>query len=191
MKRGGVGDADDQAIVRQKPGHRLSPRLGTGWVQQVEARPLKLAAGRGDGVCVLDLELDRRLRDHPVGRPRRRAEARLGCLRKRPHAEMLAARDAPARVVAVVFALQRQAKGVNEEFAALRRVSDDDRRTRDEENVHVAQPMGRSSQEAETPAVRTCPGSPTAVSPPFWPTAAAGPREAHQPASRFPGPHGS
>ncbi|AQY20173.1 hypothetical protein T261_00194 [Streptomyces lydicus] len=159
MKRGGVGDADDQAIVREKPGHRLAPRLGTGWVQQVEARALKLAASRCDSVCVRDLELDGCLGDRPVGGPRRRAEARLGCLRERPHAEVLAARDAPARVVAVVFALQREAKGVHEESAALWRVSDDHRRTRDEENVHVTQPMGRSFQEAETPAVRTCPRS--------------------------------
>ena len=33
VKRGGVGDADDQAILSEKPGHRLSPRLGAGRVQ--------------------------------------------------------------------------------------------------------------------------------------------------------------
>jgi glucose 1-dehydrogenase len=33
VKRGGVGEADDQAILGEKPGHRLSPRLGAGRVQ--------------------------------------------------------------------------------------------------------------------------------------------------------------
>ena len=28
VQQGGVGDTDDQAIVREKPGHRLPPRLG-------------------------------------------------------------------------------------------------------------------------------------------------------------------
>jgi hypothetical protein len=38
-------------------------------VQQLEARALKLAASRCDSICVLDLELDRCLGDHPVGGP--------------------------------------------------------------------------------------------------------------------------
>ena len=58
VKRGGVGDADDQAVLSEKPGHRLSLRLGPRWVQQLEARVLKLAASRCDSFCVLDLELD-------------------------------------------------------------------------------------------------------------------------------------
>ena len=33
VKRGSVGDADDQAILREKPGYRLSPRLCAGRVQ--------------------------------------------------------------------------------------------------------------------------------------------------------------
>jgi hypothetical protein len=109
-------------------------------VQQLVARALKLAASRCDSFCVLDLELDRCLGDHPAGRPRRGAKARLGCLRERPHAEVLAAGDAFTGVVLIgVVLLQRQAEGVNEQLAALRRVSGDDRHARDEENVHMAQ----------------------------------------------------
>jgi hypothetical protein len=58
VKRGSVGDADDQAILGEKPGHRLPPRLGAGRVQQLEARALKLAARGRDGFRVLHLELD-------------------------------------------------------------------------------------------------------------------------------------
>jgi len=36
----------------------LSPRLGTRRMQQLVALALKFAASRGDGCCVLDLELD-------------------------------------------------------------------------------------------------------------------------------------
>jgi len=42
-------------------------------------------------------------------------------------------------VVVIGFVLlQRQAEGVYEQLAALRRVSGDDRHARDEQNVHVA-----------------------------------------------------
>ena len=58
MQRGGVGDTDDQPVVREKPGHRLSPGLGARRVEQVETRALKLGAGRCDSLSVLDLELD-------------------------------------------------------------------------------------------------------------------------------------
>jgi Glyoxalase-like domain len=53
-----IGDADDQAIFGEKPGHGLSPRLGAGRVQQLIARALKLAASRRDSFRVLHLELD-------------------------------------------------------------------------------------------------------------------------------------
>jgi hypothetical protein len=33
VKGGGVGDADDQAILGEKPSHRLSPGFGAGRVQ--------------------------------------------------------------------------------------------------------------------------------------------------------------
>ena len=58
VKGWGVGDTDDQAVPGEEPGHRLSPRLGARRVEQFVARALKLAASRGDGFCVLDLELD-------------------------------------------------------------------------------------------------------------------------------------
>jgi hypothetical protein len=57
----------------------------------------------------------------------------------RPHPEVLAAGDAPAGVIAIAFALQRQAESIHEQLAALRRVSGDRRHARDEENVHLAQ----------------------------------------------------
>ena len=114
MEHGRVGDADDQAILGEKPGHRLSPRLGAGRVQQFEARALKLVTRRRDGIRVRHLELDRRLRNHPAGGPPRRAEARLRRLRERPQAEVLAAGDAPAGVVAIALALQRKAEGIDE-----------------------------------------------------------------------------
>lgn len=49
MKRRDVGDADDQAIVSEKPGHRLSPRLGACRVQQLKVCAHKLAARRSSG----------------------------------------------------------------------------------------------------------------------------------------------
>src|SRR6266566_9519420 len=101
VERGNVGDADDQAILGEKPGHRLSPRLCAGRVQQLEARALKLTARRFDGFGVLHLELDRCLGDHPVRGPLRCAKARLSRLRERPHTEVLAAEDPPAGVVAI------------------------------------------------------------------------------------------
>ena len=58
MERRGIGDADDQAILGEKPGHRLSPRFGAGRVQELIARAPKLAARRRHGFGVLDLELD-------------------------------------------------------------------------------------------------------------------------------------
>src|SRR5262249_27339762 len=51
VQRGSVGDADDQPIVGEKPGHRLSPRLGAGWMPQLKTCALKLGARRGDVVC--------------------------------------------------------------------------------------------------------------------------------------------
>jgi hypothetical protein len=58
MQRGSVGDADDQAVVGQQPGHRLSPRLCAGWVQELKSRALKLATCRCDCFLVRHLELD-------------------------------------------------------------------------------------------------------------------------------------
>jgi len=58
VKRGCVGDADDQAIAGEEPGHCLSPRLGAGRVQQLKARALKLATCRCNSVGVRHLELD-------------------------------------------------------------------------------------------------------------------------------------
>ena len=58
MQHGCVGDADDQAILGEKPGHRLSPRLGAGRVQQLKARALKLTARPGDRLRVLYFKLD-------------------------------------------------------------------------------------------------------------------------------------
>ena len=58
LQRGSVGDADDQAILGEKPGHRLSPRLCARWVQQLKARALKLTARPGDRLRVLYFKLD-------------------------------------------------------------------------------------------------------------------------------------
>jgi len=58
VQRGSVGDADDQAILGEKPGHRLSPRLCARWVQQLKARALKLTARPGDRLRVLYFKLD-------------------------------------------------------------------------------------------------------------------------------------
>ena len=58
MKRGRVRDAGDPTILGEKPGHRLSPGLCAGRVQQLKARALKLAACRGDSFRVVHLELD-------------------------------------------------------------------------------------------------------------------------------------
>lgn len=57
MKRGSVGDADDQAILREKPGDRLSPWLCVGRVQWLKPRALKLVACRCDSFRVLRFEL--------------------------------------------------------------------------------------------------------------------------------------
>lgn len=77
MKHRGKGDADDQAVLGEKPDHRLSPRLGTGRVQQLVTRSLELVARRCDSVGVRDLEFDRRLRNYSAGRPLLGAEAGL------------------------------------------------------------------------------------------------------------------
>src|SRR5215471_13239684 len=104
VQHGSVGDADDQAILREEPGHRLPPRLGAGRMQHLETRALKLAASRCDSICIRHLKLDRRLRDNPVGGPLWRAETRLCGLREGPHTEVLTTGDVPAGVVAVTFA---------------------------------------------------------------------------------------
>src|SRR5438067_9537981 len=57
---------------------------------------------------------------------------------------MLAAGNIPAGVIALAFAFQREAEGIDEQLAALRRVGGDDRHARDKENVHAAQPTGLS-----------------------------------------------
>src|SRR5215470_2381661 len=144
VQHGSVGDADDQAILREEPGHRLPPRLGTGRMQHLETRALKLAASRCDSIRIRYLKLDRRLRNHPVGGPLRRAKTRLRGLREGPHTEVLTAGDVPAGVIAVACALQWQPQGAHEQLAALRRVSGDNRHARDEKNVHAAQPTGCS-----------------------------------------------
>ena len=76
--------------------------------------------------------------DHLAGGPLRCAEARLCRLCERPHTEVVAAGDAPAGVVAIALALQRQAKGIGEQLAAARRVSGDHRHARDEQDLHLA-----------------------------------------------------
>src|SRR6266702_7075002 len=87
------------------------------------------------------------------GGPLRGAEARLRRLRERPDTEVLAAGDAPAGVVAIALALQREAERIDEQLAALRRVGGDDRHARDEENVHVVQPTGHRPVASRSVAV--------------------------------------
>ena len=53
-----IGDADDQLIIAEEPGHRRSPGLCAGRMQEVIARALKLAACRCHGISVLDVEFD-------------------------------------------------------------------------------------------------------------------------------------
>ena len=103
------------------------------------------------------------LGDHPVGGPRRRAEARLGRLRERPHAEVLAAGDVLTGVVLIGFVLrQRQAEGVDEQLATLRRVSGDDRHAGDEQNVHEAELRPAAEDAERLPrTVGVTDGSPT------------------------------
>jgi hypothetical protein len=58
VQQGRIGNADDQAILREEPGHRLPPRLRTGGVQQLKARALKLGACGCDSSRIRYLELD-------------------------------------------------------------------------------------------------------------------------------------
>lgn len=37
MDRGSIGDADDQAVFGENPGHRLAPRLGASRMQELIA----------------------------------------------------------------------------------------------------------------------------------------------------------
>ena len=70
-------DADDQSLAREEPNHGLAPGLSPRGVKQLEARAFELLASRCHRVGVLNLELDARLRNGQLRRPRCYAEARL------------------------------------------------------------------------------------------------------------------
>src|SRR5512132_2093744 len=77
VERGRVRDADDQSLARQKPNYGLAPGLLARRVKELEARAFELLASRCHRVGVLDFELDTRLRNGQLRRPRCCAEARL------------------------------------------------------------------------------------------------------------------
>jgi hypothetical protein len=64
-----VGDPDDQPLRRENSHHGLTPRLGSGWVQDLVAVIAQFRFGGADGITVCDVELDRSLRNRAIGRP--------------------------------------------------------------------------------------------------------------------------
>src|SRR5215208_2582970 len=142
MKRGRERDPDDRAFFRLKPSHRLAPRLLAPVVQQGKSPLAQLLGGGLNSVRVAHLELQAHLRDGPIRRPVRCAEARLSGLRQRPHPEVLAALDPLAvEVVAAGSRLKREAQRIDEQFAALLRLWSDDRDACDELNIHAPNRM--------------------------------------------------
>src|SRR5690242_14145051 len=86
------------------------------------------------------LELQTQLRHRHLVRPRSNTEARLGCLRERPYAEVLAAADLFAGEVLTVELLERQAERVHVERATGSGVRRDDGNAGDELDLHAAPP---------------------------------------------------
>ena len=142
MKRGGVRDAHDQAVLGEEPGHRLPTALcGLDATARSRRAPTRRPPPR----------------QLPCSPPRTRwmPGERSGPLATRacqstppPPArgqitEVFRAGDAPAGVVALALALQLEAEGVHEELPALRWVGHDDCHARNELNVQVAQPTPR------------------------------------------------
>src|SRR5439155_23301774 len=146
VERGRVRNTPDQPLARQKPNYGLAPGLLAREVKQLEARVFELLASRCHRVGVLDLELDAGLRDGQLCRPRRRAEARLRGLGQRPDAEVLAAGDLLAvPVLPVLTRTEREAKGLNVELAALRRVVRDRADACNEKDLHGHPPYGAAA----------------------------------------------
>src|SRR2546421_881716 len=138
MQRRRERDPDNRAFFRLKPSHRLAPRLLAPVVQQGESSLAQLLGGGLNRVRVAHLELQAHLRDGPIRRPVRCAEARLRGLRQRPHPEVLAALDPLAvEVVAAGTRLEREAQRIDEQFAAPLRIWRDHRDAGDELNIHA------------------------------------------------------
>jgi len=62
---------------------------------------------------------------------------------------VLAPGNAPAGVVTIAFALQREAKGINEQLMALLRIGGDNSHGPQEENVHVHS-VGTAADDADS-----------------------------------------
>jgi hypothetical protein len=119
-------------------------------VKELEAGVLELLAGHRHRVGVLDLELDARLRNGQVRRPRRCAEACLRSLGQGPDTEVHAAGDLLAvPVLPVPARRERKAEGLDVELAAPRRVRGDHREARDEENLHAVHGTRRRRSRLE------------------------------------------
>src|SRR5436190_22085680 len=144
-----IRDPDDEALARDHPGDRLAPRLLTRRVDELEAGPFELLGGGRDGVRALDVELDARLRARAVGRPVGVAEACLGGLPERPHAEVPGSLNLLA--VQVLLALvcgQRETERVDVELAARVDVWRDHGEAGHEFHVHGAAGYGHNARLA-------------------------------------------
>src|SRR6185436_295462 len=102
-----VADCDQEALGTQQACRDLPPRLGFRVVNQPIALPGQLC---GRVRHIRHLELDARLWDWDVIGPIRRAEARHGCLPKRPQAEMLGTRKSFRELVVGLASLKAQAE---------------------------------------------------------------------------------
>src|SRR3954470_18751329 len=99
-----VGDADDRALERLEPRHRLDPRFLACRMQQLMARLLQLLRRRVYRRRVCDVELDADLGHRPIGWPLGAPEARFRRLGQRPDTKVLAAGDLVGVVVLVITA---------------------------------------------------------------------------------------
>src|SRR4051794_22313277 len=98
-----VGDADDDAFSGLETGDGLAPGFLARTVQQLVPSRFELFCGELDGADVGHVELDARLRNGAIGRPRLGAEARLRGLPEWPDAEVLGAVDVFAVDVVVTL----------------------------------------------------------------------------------------
>jgi pimeloyl-ACP methyl ester carboxylesterase len=124
-----MADGDEQPVIAQKAGDRLAPGLRARLMQQLPSASDELLCSCRD---VGHLELDAGLWPREIGRPARCAEARAGCLRERPQAEVLDAVELLRERVVLLAAFEVDAELLAVEAAGARDVLDDRRGTRDE-----------------------------------------------------------
>jgi len=128
-----VGDGDEQPVIAEEAGDRLTPGLGARSMQQLMSGFDELLGSCFD---VGHLELDAGLWPREVSRPAGSAETRISGVRERPQAEVHDTVELFRERVLLLAAVEVDTELFTVEVAGAGDVFDDRREARNELDVH-------------------------------------------------------